>query len=103
MLVPFIGNNLVTEPQKASVAGVISLTGYGLLAAVIVLTMMIAPLMVSIFSDGLRSVKPGWLGGLAGARRQPLAHHLEDRRPQPPGRRSSPAPYSRPRGRSARR
>ena len=25
--------------------------------------MMIAPLMVSIFSDGLRSVKPGWLEG----------------------------------------
>jgi ABC-type phosphate transport system permease subunit len=25
--------------------------------------MMIAPLMVSIFTDGLRSVKPGWLEG----------------------------------------
>src|SRR5262249_29068458 len=46
-----------------SVAGVISLTGYSLLAAVTVLTIMIAPLMVSIFSDGLRSVKPGWLEG----------------------------------------
>ena len=63
VLVPFIGNHLVTEPQKASVAGVISLTGYSLLAAVLVLTIMIAPLMVSIFSDGLRSVKPGWLEG----------------------------------------
>src|SRR3954447_232583 len=63
VLVPFIGNNLVTEPQKASVAGVISLTGYSLLAAITVLTVMIAPLMVSIFSDGLRAVKPGWLEG----------------------------------------
>jgi ABC-type phosphate transport system permease subunit len=63
VLVPFIGNNLVTEPQKASVAGVIPLTGYSLLAAITVLTVMIAPLMVSIFSDGLRSVKPGWLEG----------------------------------------
>jgi len=63
VLVPFIGNHLVTEDQKASVAGVISLTGYSLLAAVTVLTVMIAPLMVSIFSDGLRSVKPGWLEG----------------------------------------
>jgi phosphate transport system permease protein len=63
VLVPFIGNHLVTEPQKASVAGVISLTGYSLLAAVTVLTVMIAPLMVSIFSDGLRAVKPGWLEG----------------------------------------
>jgi phosphate transport system permease protein len=63
VLVPFIGNHLITEPQKASVAGVISLTGYSLLAAVTVLTVMIAPLMVSIFSDGLRAVKPGWLEG----------------------------------------
>ncbi len=63
VLVPFIGNHLITEAQKASVAGVISLTGYSLLAAIVVLTVMIAPLMVSIFSDGLRSVKPGWLEG----------------------------------------
>jgi ABC-type phosphate transport system permease subunit len=63
VLVPFIGNHLVSEQQKASVAGVISLTGYSLLAAVSVLTVMIAPLMVSIFSDGLRAVKPGWLEG----------------------------------------
>jgi phosphate transport system permease protein len=63
VLVPFIGNHLITEPQKASVAGVISLTGYSLIAAIMVLTVMISPLMVSIFSDGLRSVKPGWLEG----------------------------------------
>jgi phosphate transport system permease protein len=66
VLVPFIGNHLVTEHQKASVAGVISLTGYSLMAAILVLTVMIAPLMVSIFSDGLRSVKPGWLEGSLG-------------------------------------
>jgi phosphate transport system permease protein len=66
VLVPFIGNHLVTEEQKASVAGVISLTGYSLLAAVLVLTLMIAPIMVSIFSDGLRAVKPGWIEGSLG-------------------------------------
>lgn len=63
VLVPFIGNHLITEHEKASVAGVISLTGYSLMAAVIVLTIMIAPLMVSIFTDALNSVKPGWLEG----------------------------------------
>jgi phosphate transport system permease protein len=63
VIVPFIGNHLVTEPQKASVAGVISLSGYSLLAGTLILTVMIAPLMVSIFSDGLRSVRPGWLEG----------------------------------------
>ncbi len=63
VLVPFIGNHLITEHQKASVAGIISLTGYSLMAAVIILTIMIAPLMVSIFTDALSSVKPGWLEG----------------------------------------
>jgi ABC-type phosphate transport system permease subunit len=63
VLVPFIGNHLITEHEKASVAGVISLTGYSLLAAVVILTIMIAPLMVSIFTDALNSVKPGWLEG----------------------------------------
>ena len=63
VVVPFIGNHLVTEAQKASVAGVISLSGYSLMAAILILTVMIAPLMVAIFADGLRSVRPGWLEG----------------------------------------
>src|ERR1700712_927569 len=63
VVVPFIGNHLVTEPQRASVAGVISLSGYSLLAGILILAVMIAPLMTSIFSDGLRSVRPGWLEG----------------------------------------
>jgi phosphate transport system permease protein len=63
VLVPFIGNHLISEHQKASVAGVISLTGYSLMAAIIILTIMIAPLMVSIFTDALNSVKAGWLEG----------------------------------------
>jgi phosphate transport system permease protein len=63
VLVPFIGNHLVTESQRASVAGVISLSGYSLMAAVLILTVMIAPLMIAIFADGLRSVRPGWLEG----------------------------------------
>jgi phosphate transport system permease protein len=63
VLVPFNGNHLVTESEKASVAGVITLSGYSLLAAVLILTVMIAPLMISIFCDGLRSVRPGWLEG----------------------------------------
>ncbi|MBN9622004.1 MAG: ABC transporter permease subunit, partial [Actinobacteria bacterium] len=63
VLVPFIGNHLITEEQKSSVAGIISLTGYSLMAAVLILTVMIAPLMVSIFTDALASVKAGWLEG----------------------------------------
>ena len=41
----------------------ISLSGYSLLAAILILTVMIAPIMISIFCDGLRAVRPGWLEG----------------------------------------
>ncbi len=63
VIVPAIGNDLITESQKASVAYRISLSGYSLLAGILILTVMIAPLMTSIFSDGLRSVRPGWIEG----------------------------------------
>ncbi len=42
---------------------VISLTGYSLLAAVLILTVMIAPIMIAIFCEGLRAVPRGWLEG----------------------------------------
>src|SRR3954453_114896 len=63
VVVPFIGNHLITEPQKASVAYVVSLSGYSLLAVVLILTVMIAPIMVAVFADGLRAVPRGWVEG----------------------------------------
>src|SRR4051795_8975706 len=63
VVVPFIGNHLIAEHSKASVAHVISLSGYSLLAAVLILTVMISPIMIAVFSDGLRAVPRGWLEG----------------------------------------
>ena len=63
VLVPFIGNQLISEHSKASVAYVVSLSGYSLLAAVLILTVMISPIMIAIFADGLRAVPRGWLEG----------------------------------------
>jgi phosphate transport system permease protein len=63
IVVPLIGNHLITEHSKKSVAYIISLSGYSLLAAVLILTVMIAPIMIAVFSDGLRSVPRGWLEG----------------------------------------
>ena len=63
VVVPYIGNHLIAEHDKASVAYTISLTGYSLLAAVLILTVMIAPVMISIFVEGLRAVPRGWLEG----------------------------------------
>jgi phosphate transport system permease protein len=63
VVVPFIGNHLVTQSQRASVIPVIQLSGSSLLAAVVILTVSIAPIMISIFSDGLRAVPRNWLEG----------------------------------------
>jgi phosphate transport system permease protein len=63
VLVPFIGNHVITQQNKASVSYIVSLSGYSLIAAVLVLAVMIAPLMISIFADGLRSVPGGWIEG----------------------------------------
>jgi phosphate transport system permease protein len=66
VVVPFIGNHVVSEHSKASVAYIISLSGYGLLAAVLILTVMISPIMIAVFADGLRAVPRGWLEGSLG-------------------------------------
>jgi phosphate transport system permease protein len=63
VLVPFIGNHVIDESSKESVAHVVSLSGYSLIAAVLILTVMIAPLSIAIFSDGLRSVRQSWIEG----------------------------------------
>jgi ABC-type phosphate transport system permease subunit len=63
VLVPLIGNHLITAAEKASVTPVITLSGYSLLAGVVILTVMISPIMIAIFAEGLRSVLRGWLEG----------------------------------------
>jgi phosphate transport system permease protein len=63
VLVPFIGNHLISSGAKASVTPVIQLSGLSLLAAVLILTVMIAPIMIAVFCEGLRSVPRGWVEG----------------------------------------
>jgi phosphate transport system permease protein len=63
VLVPFIGNHLITQSEKASVTPIIQLSGASLLAAVVILTVMISPIMIAVFVDGLRAVPRGWLEG----------------------------------------
>jgi phosphate transport system permease protein len=63
VIVPLIGNHLITQSEKASVTPIIQLSGASLLAAVLILTVMIAPIMIAVFVDGLRAVPRGWLEG----------------------------------------
>ena len=64
VLVPFIGNHLITQGEKASVTPIDPAERLrACWPAVVILTVMIAPIMIAIFSDGLRAVPRGWLEG----------------------------------------
>lgn len=65
VLVPFLGNQVITSAQKESVQYVIQLDGSSILAGVLVLTVMITPIMVAITVDALRSVPRNWMEGAA--------------------------------------
>jgi phosphate transport system permease protein len=65
VLVPFVGNDLISGAEKESVQFVIQLDGTGLIVGVLVLTVMISPIMIAIVTDALRSVPPGWTEGAA--------------------------------------
>lgn len=66
VVVPFVGEHVIDESSRRSVAYIVSLNGYSLLAGVLILTLMVAPLMIAVFVDGLRSVPRGWLEGSLG-------------------------------------
>ena len=63
VVVPFIFHHLISNQLEHSVTPVIALSGESLLAAVLILTFMISPIMISIFAEGLRAVPRSWLEG----------------------------------------
>jgi ABC-type phosphate transport system permease subunit len=54
---------VITASEQSSVAYIVSLNGYSLIAGVIVLSLMIAPIMVTMFSDGLAAIPRLWIEG----------------------------------------
>jgi phosphate transport system permease protein len=65
VIVPFVGDHLISDERKESVAFVIQLTGTSLLVAVLILTVMITPIMIAIIVDALRAVPRSWTEGAA--------------------------------------
>lgn len=65
VLVPFVGNHLVSRERKESVIQVVQLSGTSVLVAVTILTVMIVPIMISIMVDALRNVPGAWTEGAA--------------------------------------
>jgi phosphate transport system permease protein len=65
VLVPWVGDHLISEERKASVAYVIQLTGASVSVAVVILCMMVTPIMIAIIVDALRAVPSTWMEGAA--------------------------------------
>ncbi len=72
VLVPFVGNHLITASEKASVANTVELTGASLLVTVIVLTVMITPIMIALISEALAAVPAMWREGAIALGLNPL-------------------------------
>jgi phosphate transport system permease protein len=65
VLVPFVGNHLITASERTSLQNTVQLTGAGLAVAVVLLTVMITPIMVSLICEALATVPVAWREGAA--------------------------------------
>jgi phosphate transport system permease protein len=72
VLVPFVGNDLITGHEKASVQNVVELTGAGLAVTVVILTLMITPIMIALTCEALVSVPVSWREGAVALGLNPL-------------------------------
>jgi phosphate transport system permease protein len=65
VIVPFVGEHLISQGRQESVANVVQLDGASLGVGVLILTVMIVPIMIAIVVDALRAVPHGWKEGAA--------------------------------------
>jgi phosphate transport system permease protein len=65
VLVPFVLNHFITNAERTSLQSTVELTGAGLAVAVVLLTLMIAPIMIALICDALGAVPAAWREGAA--------------------------------------
>ncbi|MGD0456090.1 MAG: ABC transporter permease, partial [Solirubrobacteraceae bacterium] len=53
VLVPYVGNHIITIHEKQSMQGVVQLTGAGLGVTAVILTVMITPIMIALICEAL--------------------------------------------------
>ena len=63
VLVPFVGNHLITIPEKTALQSTVELTGASVGVASLILAVMITPIMVALISEALAAVPPAWREG----------------------------------------
>jgi phosphate transport system permease protein len=85
VLAPVVGNHLITQHRKQSLAYVVQLDGTSLLVAAVVLAVMVTPIMIAIVVDALRAVPRAWTEGAAalGANRWEVAWTVSVRTARP--------------------
>jgi phosphate transport system permease protein len=72
VLVPFVGNHIITTHEKVSVQNVVQLTGAGLGVTIVILTIMITPIMIALICEALSAVPPSWREGAVALGLNPL-------------------------------
>jgi phosphate transport system permease protein len=72
VLVPFVGNHLVTASEKGSVQSFVELTGAGLGVVVVILTVMITPIMIALICEALMAAPASWREGAVALGLNPL-------------------------------
>jgi len=72
VLVPFVGNHLISTHEKLSVQNTVELTGAGLLVTVVILTIMITPIMIALICEALASAPMSWREGAIALGLNPL-------------------------------
>jgi phosphate transport system permease protein len=65
VVVPFVGNHIVTPAERVSLENVVQLTGASVIVAVAILALMITPIMVALTCDALGAVPAAWREGAA--------------------------------------
>lgn len=63
VIVPWVGEHLISLERKESVANVVQLDGASLSVGILILTVMIVPIMIAIVVDALRAVPRSWTEG----------------------------------------
>jgi len=72
VLVPYVGNHLVTEHERRAMQGTVQLTGAGLGVTVVILTVMITPIMIALICEALVAVPSSWREGAVALGLNPL-------------------------------
>jgi phosphate transport system permease protein len=65
VIVPWVGEHLISQGRQESVANVVQLDGASIGVGILILTVMIVPIMIAIVVDALRAVPHGWREGAA--------------------------------------